>query len=124
MKASLVSAPTLTRVAERLGLGDYLRLGRGEEKTGGRQKQALLADTCEAVIAALYLDGGMAAARALVIAELQPELARLRQPGQLTALTGDYKSALQELLQERGAPPPAYRLVSAGGPHHEKQVVV
>lgn len=124
MKASLVSAPALTRVAERLGLGEHLRLGRGEEKTGGRQKQALLADTAEAVIAALYLDGGLAAARALVIAELQPELARLRQPGQLTALTGDYKSALQELLQERGAPPPAYRLVSAAGPDHEKQFAV
>lgn len=124
MKASLVSAPTLTRIASRLCLGDHLRLGRGEEKTGGRQKQALLADTCEAVIAALYLDGGLEPARALVLAELAPELARLRQPGQLTALTGDFKSALQELLQERGAPPPAYRLVSTEGPDHEKQFAV
>lgn len=124
MKASLVSAVTLTAVAERLGLGEHLRLGRGEEKTGGRQKQALLADACEAVMAALYLDGGLGAARRFVLSALEPELERLRQPGQLTALAGDYKSALQEHLQERGEPAPLYRLVSTEGPDHEKQFLV
>lgn len=124
MKASLVSASTLTQVAERLSLGEHLRLGRGEEKTGGRQKQALLADTCEAVIAALYLDGGITAARRLVLAELRPDLERLGRPGQLTALAGDFKSALQELLQARGEAAPSYRLVSADGPDHDKLFLI
>lgn len=124
MKASLVSSHTLTGIAERLSLGEHVRLGRGEEKTGGRHKHALLADTCEALIAAVYLDGGVEAARRLVLAELQPEIERLRQPGHLTALTGDFKSALQEQLQARGEPPPAYRLVSTEGPDHQKQFSV
>ncbi|MCU0255292.1 MAG: ribonuclease III [Vicinamibacterales bacterium] len=124
MKALLVSAPTLTAVAERLDLGAHVRLGRGEEKTGGRGKQALLADACEAVIAALYLDGGMEAARGFVLRHLRPEIERLRQPGRLTALTGDFKSALQERLQEAGQPAPAYRVVATEGPDHEKQFSV
>lgn len=124
MKASLVSTTTLAQMAERLSLGAHLRLGRGEEKTGGRQKQALLADACEAVIAALYLDGGMPVARRLVVGELRFDLERLRRPGQLTALTGDFKSALQELLQARGEPAPAYRVVSAEGPDHDKSFLV
>src|SRR6476661_4348378 len=69
MKAMLVSTATLARVAERLGLGDHLLLGRGEEKTGGRRKQALLADGCEALIAAMYLDGGIDHARAFIVRE-------------------------------------------------------
>jgi ribonuclease-3 len=124
VKALLVSAPTLTGMAERLALGAHVRLGRGEEKTGGRGKQALLADACEALIAALYLDGGMAVARAFVIDHLRHEIERLRQPGRLTALTGDFKSALQERLQELGEAPPAYRVIAAEGPDHEKQFSV
>jgi ribonuclease III len=124
IKASLVSTPALARVGERLDLGGHLLLGRGEEKTGGRHKQALLADATEALLAALYLDGGIDVVRAFVERELGPLAARARQPGMLTALTGDYKSALQEFLQARDEPPPAYRLVGEAGPDHRKSFEV
>ena len=75
IKAALVSTTTLARLAERLALGDHLLLGRGEEKTGGRRKQALLADGYEALIAAIYLDGGIEQARAFVAREFAPLLA-------------------------------------------------
>jgi ribonuclease-3 len=121
IKSSLVSRASLARIAARLGIGDALLLGRGEEKTGGRHKQALLADACEALIAAVHLDGGIDAARAFVLRELQPVLDLARQPGLLTALTGDYKSALQEVLQARQVPPPDYRLLGESGPDHAKR---
>jgi len=124
IKASLVSRSSLARIATRIGIGDALLLGRGEEKTGGRHKQALLADACEALIAAVYLDGGLEAARGFVLRELQAVLDLARQPGLLTALTGDYKSALQEVLQARQGAPPDYRLVSESGPDHEKRFEV
>jgi ribonuclease III len=121
IKASLVSTPVLARVAERLELGHHLILGRGEEKTGGRRKQALLADACEALIAAIYLDGGLEEARNLVLRELRPLAERARRPGLLTAVTGDYKSALQELLQARDERPPDYRVVAEEGPPHQRE---
>ena len=117
IKASVVSTATLARQAERLQLGDHLLLGRGEEKTGGRRKQALLADTYEALIAAIYLDGGIEQARAFIVRELAPLLDEVRRDG----VTGqDYKSALQELLQSRDLPLPDYRLVGSHGPDHRK----
>jgi ribonuclease-3 len=116
-KASIVSTATLAKQAERLQLGDHLLLGRGEEKTGGRRKQALLADTYEALIAAIYLDGGIEHARAFIVRELTPLLDEVRRDG----VTGqDYKSALQELLQSRDLPLPDYRLVGTQGPDHRK----
>jgi ribonuclease-3 len=121
VKAALVSKASLAALAERLELGEALRLGRGEEKTGGRRKQALLADTCEAVLAAMYLDGGLEAPRALIDRELGPIVERVRRPGLLTALTGDYKSALQEWLQARNEPPPDYSTVNESGPAHRKR---
>jgi ribonuclease III len=117
MKAILVSTATLARVAERLGLGDHLLLGRGEEKTGGRRKQALLADGCEALIAALYLDGGIEQARAFIVRELRSFVEELRRDG---VSAQDYKSALQELVQGRNRPLPEYRVVGAVGPDHQK----
>src|SRR5437016_7611063 len=95
-KAVLVSTATLARQAERLNLGDHLLLGRGEEKTGGRRKQALLADGYEALIAAIYLDGGIEQARAFLAREFAPLLAEVRTRG---LADEDYKSALQEYLQ-------------------------
>jgi ribonuclease-3 len=124
IKAALVSRSSLASIAERLDVGSALRLGRGEEKTGGRRKQALLADACEALIAAVYLDGGLDAARALLLRELGPGLDRVRRPGLITALTGDYKSALQEWLQARSEPPPVYRIASEIGPDHRKSFEV
>ncbi len=116
-KAAVVSTATLAKQAERLQLGDHLLLGRGEEKTGGRRKQALLADTYEALLAAVYLDGGIEHARALIVREFAPLIDELRRDG----VTGqDYKSALQELLQSRDLPLPDYRIVGTAGPDHRK----
>src|SRR5207249_7659133 len=95
-KAALVSTTTLARQAERLSLGDHLLLGRGEEKTGGRRKQALLADGYEALIAAIYLDGGIEQARAFIAREFAPLIAEVRTRGDIGQ---DHKSALQEYLQ-------------------------
>src|SRR5580765_5026724 len=117
-KASLVSTATLARQAERLRLGEHLLLGRGEEKTGGRRKQALLADGYEALIAAIYLDGGIEHVRAFIVREFAPLLSEVQQHG--IAGSQDYKSALQELLQARDLPLPEYRLVGTMGPDHRK----
>jgi ribonuclease-3 len=117
-KASLVSTATLAKQAEHLHLGDHLLLGRGEEKTGGRQKQALLADGYEALIAAIYIDGGIEHARAFIVREFGALFDAVRRDG----VGGqDYKSALQELLQARDLPLPDYRIVGTAGPDHRKQ---
>jgi ribonuclease-3 len=120
-KASLVSTSTLARQAERLALGEHLLLGRGEEKTGGRRKQALLADGYEALIAAVYLDGGIEQARAFVLREFADLIAAVRRHG---VAGQDYKSALQEHLQSRDQPLPEYRLAAALGPDHRKEFQV
>lgn len=120
VKAALVSRTSLAAMGERLGLGAAMRLGRGEEKTGGRTKHALLANACEAVIAALYLDGGLDVVRRIVVSELGPLTEHAREPGLLTAMTGDYKSALQEFLQARDQPAPTYRIIRESGPDHRK----
>jgi ribonuclease-3 len=116
-KAALVSTTTLARQAERLRLGDHLLLGRGEEKSGGRHKQALLADGYEALLAAIYIDGGVEQARAFIVREFAALLDAVRRDG----VSGqDYKSALQELVQARELPLPEYRLVASLGPDHRK----
>ena len=117
-KAAVVSTTTLARQAERLNLGEHLLLGRGEEKTGGRHKHALLADGYEALIAAIYLDGGIEHARAFITRQFTPLLDDARRAG---VAGQDFKSALQELLQAREMPLPEYRLVAAFGPDHRKQ---
>jgi ribonuclease III len=122
IKASLVSTATLARQAEALRLGDHLLLGRGEEKTGGRHKQALLADGYEALIAAIYLDGGIDHVQAFVAREFAGLVADVRDRGAVPAQ--DFKSALQELVQARDQPLPEYRLVGSLGPDHRKQFQV
>lgn len=114
-KSMLVSTPTLARLAARLDLGAHLMLGRGEEKTGGRHKQALLADAFEALIAAVYLDGGIEAARRFVNAQFEELLDEVKAPGYRGR---DYKSALQEMVQAEGQPLPVYRVTSETGPAH------
>ena len=116
-KASLVSTATLAGLSRRLGLGDDLLLGRGEAKTGGRAKTALLADVLEAVIAAIYLDGGIEAVRTFIELAWRPLIAEVRQT---VTLGGDHKSALQEWLQATGRPLPGYRIALETGPDHEK----
>jgi ribonuclease III len=117
IKASLVSTSTLARQAERLAIGEHLLLGRGEEKTGGRKKQALLADAYEALIAAIYLDGGMEQARAFIARQFAALVDAVRRTGMVDH---DYKSALQEYLQSRELPLPEYRLAGTVGPDHRK----
>ncbi len=121
IKAALVSTATLGRQAERLALGDHLLLGRGEEKTGGRRKLALLADGYEALIAAIYLDGGIEQARAFIAREFAPLIADVRARG---LADRDHKSALQEYLQSHDLPLPEYRLAGTLGPDHSKQFEV
>lgn len=117
IKATLVSTTTLARQAERLMLGEHLLLGRGEEKTGGRRKQALLADGYEALLAAIYLDGGVEQARAFIVREFTPLVEEVREHG---LVAHDYKSALQEYLQSRDESLPEYRIAGTVGPDHRK----
>jgi ribonuclease-3 len=121
LRAALVSRKNLSRVAERLGLGECLQLGRGEELSGGRQKSALLADALEASIAAVYLDGGLPAAAALVEREVVHGASEeLRE-------IDDAKSALQEWIQARATQSdkrPEYAVVSSDGPDHARRFTV
>jgi ribonuclease III len=117
-KASLVSTTTLAGISRTLELGDDLLLGRGEAKTGGRAKPALLADVLEAVIAAIYLDGGIEAARAFIERAWRPHVDEIRAAG---ADAGDPKSSLQEWLQAAGRALPGYRIAQESGPDHDKR---
>jgi ribonuclease III len=117
-RARLVNAQALEVAARRLHLGEHLRLGRGEEKTGGRDKPAILADAFEAVIAAIYLEGGLEAARQ-VLRRVLFESA-LEERGERIA-DSDRKSALQEFLQGRGQAPAEYRLAGESGPDNQKK---
>jgi ribonuclease-3 len=121
MKAALVSTLALARQADRVALGDHLLLGKGEEKTGGRRKQALLADAYEALIAAIYLDGGIEEISSFIHREFGARVADFRRGG-LGA--DDFKSALQEHLQSRDLPLPEYRLARTFGPDHRKEFEV
>ena len=105
LKASIVSATSLGRLGERIGLGEYLILGRGEEKTGGRQKLALIADGYEALIAAIYLDGGIDPVRAFIERQFDALIEEARRTGAHATFTEDYKSALQEWLQSHDRGP-------------------
>jgi ribonuclease III len=120
-RARLVNAHSLELAARRLRLGEYLRLGRGEEKTGGRDKPALLADAFEAVLAAIYLDAGLEAAREVLRRTVFEQAVEER--GERMA-ESDRKSALQEFLQGRGQPPAEYRVASETGPDHQKMFLI
>ena len=121
LKAYLVSAVNLVHLAERIKLGEFLRLSRGEEKTGGRMKKAILVDSYEAILGAIYLDGGVEAASEF----LERELGQIFERPDLRQLTyGDFKSALQEHLHNLSYPEPIYRVVGEIGPDHKKTFVV
>lgn len=117
LRAYAVSAVNLQKHAVRLRLGEYLLLNRGEEKTGGRTKAALLVDAYEALIAAIYLDGGIKAARDFVRGEFA-ETFTIINPDNLAAT--DYKTALQERLQALGFATPKYAIVESSGPDHRR----
>lgn len=113
--SDLVCEEACAQVAAEMGVAPFLRLGAGEERTGGRNRQAILADIAEAVLAAVYLDAGYPAAEKLVERFWRPRLDRLGSAGR------DPKTALQEWAQARGLPPPHYRLVERDGPDHNPQ---
>ncbi len=116
IRASLVNERALAHLAESIHLGKYLRLGRGEEKTGGREKPSVLADAYEAIVAAVYLDGGADAAGRLVEKHFGPLLGHnADKPG-----VRDYKTQLQEVIQEMYGKPPRYSLESESGLPHER----
>lgn len=115
--ARLVSGPSIHGAAQRLKLGTHLRLGPGEEKTGGREKKRLLADAYEAIVGAIYMDAGLEAARKFVHRTLLDVLLDGHVEGLESA---DHKSALQEWLQERGLAPVDYRVQNTSGPEHKK----
>ena len=119
-KAMIVSRAALARVGEKLGLGEYLLLGRGEEKTGGRRKRSLIADTLEAVVAAIYLDGGIEAVERFIGRSFRPQLDAVREGGLTSGPMVDHKSALQEQVQSRNLGLPRYRLARETGPPHRK----
>jgi ribonuclease-3 len=117
MKHRLVSAPTLAEASLRLKLGDFLRFGRGEEKSGGRRKDALLADVLEALTGAIFIDGGLSEASAFVERALGEELQKVTPSA---AAEADYKTMLQEKLQAERRPAPKYSVVEAIGPPHRR----
>ena len=120
IRAEVVSEPALAAVARRMAIGDYLWLGRGEERSGGRQKESLIANAVEALLGAIYLDGGLESVRLVVdrFFAAAIEEAFCRKSGI------DYKTRLQEVLQARQGSPPAYRLVRAEGPDHDRTYTI
>ena len=124
LRAYLVSAQHLLRTSQKLELGRFLRLGRGEERSGGRSKEALLVDALEAVIAAIYLDAGLDSARLVILKHvLDPELRSLEESGGGIPMR-DHKSALLEAAQAAGRPQPVYVLLKEEGPDHRKTFTV
>jgi ribonuclease III len=122
VKAHLVSEERLHEVAKELDLGEFLVLGRGEEMSGGRAKRALLADAVEALIAALYLDGGLDAVRNFIESKIIVPF--FANGGSVDASLTDFKSALQETAQSLKLPAPRYVVISETGPEHSKTFTV
>lgn len=119
IRAALVCEKSLHRFALQIGLGEFLMLGKGEEHTGGRERPSILADAFEAVIAAIYLDGGLEAARKHILHFLPKNI-----PENRSLLFGDYKTALQEVIQKNPEEKVEYVLRSETGPDHDKSFVV
>ena len=120
IRSALVRRETLAQIARSLKLGDYLYLGKGEEAGGGRQKPANLSGALEAVIAAVYLDRGLAVTRELVLGWLSEELQEVAGRGKGV----DYKSQLQEMIQSEYHSSPSYRTIQSAGPDHDKLFTV
>ena len=125
LRAHLVSARHLLRPARELKIGRFLRLGKGEDRSGGRMKSALLTDALEAIIAALYLDGGVEPAQRFILRSiLEPGLAEVQKHGDNKLPMTDYKSALQEASHASRRAQPSYVVVKEEGPDHRKLFTV
>ena len=120
IRVSLIRQETLAEIAAGLKLGDYLLLGKGEEASGGRQKQTNLADAFEALIGAIYLDQGLNVAKDFVLAKFANQLEQIRDKG----IGRNYKALLQEFTQAKYKQLPTYRIVEASGPDHDKNFIV
>ncbi|MBR5473100.1 MAG: ribonuclease III [Clostridia bacterium] len=120
LRASLVCERSLCALSRELNIGDYLMLGRGEDKNGGRERDSILADAFEAVLAAIYLDGGMDAARTHV---MNTVLRDLEHHGDEDSFK-DYKTTLQEIIQRNPEESVSYVLIGESGPDHDKQFTV
>lgn len=120
IKASAVSEPALSQVAKKLGLGKYVRLSRGEDASGGRERPSILADSLEAVIGAIFLEHGLEKAREFILKVLSPPLRAIERQQH----EKDYKTMLQELLQARHKALPTYRIVQVSGPDHDRTFVI
>ncbi len=118
LRAAVVSEEPLARVARTMDLGRFIFLGRGEEKGGGRGRASILADVLEALVGAVYVDSGYGVANHCVTRWFADELSRLEEPGE-----GDYKSQLQELIQQRERRLPRYRITGQGGPEHSRAFI-
>ena len=119
-RSALVKTTTLAELAKDLGLGEQMYMSKGEEATGGRNNESLLADTTEAVIGALYLDQGYKAVVTFLTANLYPKFTEILK----NKLYKDHKSLLQEVVQAKGLPTPAYEVVKEVGPDHDKEFTV
>jgi len=120
LRSALVRRETLARIANHLKLDGYLYLGHGEETSGGRAKQSILADALEAVIGAVFLDQGFDTCRDLILRLYDAEVEKAVDD----SLTSDFKSQLQEVVQSKYHEIPAYRVISAEGPDHVKEFIV
>ncbi len=116
VKSVVVSEAVLARIAQELGMQNYILIGKGEENSGGRSKRAILADATEALIGALYLDGGFAAAQRFIRRLFEPEIAAVLE----NRHQRDYKTLLQELVQKRYRTYPRYNVVQKSGPDHDR----
>lgn len=120
LRATLVQGEALARLARSLGLGEYLYLGKGEERSGGRRRRSILAGALEALVGATYLDKGFSIAKEFILKLVGPEMAT-----SIDRLTReDYKSRLQELAQGRWQLTPTYRTVAETGPDHSKEFTI
>ncbi|RCW61990.1 RNAse III [Halanaerobium sp. ST460_2HS_T2] len=120
MRAVIVSAPILAEVAKRIELGQFLFLGKGEEMTGGRERDSILADTMEAIFGALYLDQGFTVAADFILELLKVDIVNVAEGNHIQ----DYKTMLQEVIQENGNHRPEYEVVDEEGPDHNKTFIV
>lgn len=120
MRAVVVSAPTLARIAKRIELGRYLLLGKGEEMTGGRERDSILSDAFEALVGAIYLDQGLEVTRKFIMTYLRDEIATVERGEHMQ----DYKTLLQEVIQKKSNTRPLYRVIDEVGPDHNKQFTV
>ncbi len=120
LRAALVQRQTLAQISARLRLGDYLLLGRGEDSSGGRQRQSNLANVIEALIGAVFLDQGYQAAQEFTLGFMAPDIDTLLA----SDIPKDPKSRLQELLQSTGGDVPVYRIMDLSGPEHNRRFIV